>query len=292
VESLLQRRRYARNGRRLALRTPPAAFRWILGFALILTPAILRAENLKDLKPQGYVSDFAGVLSAEARTKLTALCAEVDQKAHAQIAVVTIHTLDGEALEQFSVDLAQKWGVGPKSDRGVLILLVVNDHRYRVEVGYGLEPTLTDGKVGGFGREMIPYLRRGDYNNAVLQLTGSIAAEIAQSSGVTLSQTARRPPRSQPNQGFDPGALVLIAIAFLFFGGLGLFSRLRGGRRGPGGWWWGGPWMGGGFGGFGGGGLGRGGWPGGGFGGGGGGGGGFGGFGGGSFGGGGASGSW
>ena len=266
-------------------------FCWAVGCALILTPVLLHAENLKDLKPQGYINDFAGVLSPEARTKLTALCAEVDQKAHAQIAVVTIHTLDGEALEQFSVDLAQKWGVGPKSDRGVLILLVVNDHRYRVEVGYGLEPTLTDGKVGGFGREMVPYLRRGDYNSALLQLTGSVAAEIAQASGVTLSQSPPRPARSQTNQGLDPGVLALIAIAFIFFGGLSLVSRLRGGRRGPGGWWWGGPWMGGGFGGFGGGSFGRGSWPGGGFGGGGGGGG-FGGFGGGSFGGGGASGSW
>ncbi len=238
------------------------------------------------------MNDFAGVLSPEARNKLTALCTEVDQKAHAQIAVVTIHTLDGEALEEFSVDLAQKWGVGPKTDRGVLILLVVDDHRYRVEVGYGLEPTLTDGKVGSFGREMVPYLRRGDYNGALLQLTGSIAAEIAQASGVTLSQSPPRPVRSQPNQGFDPSVLVLIAVAFIFFGALSLRSRLRGGGRGPGGWWWGGPWIGGGFGGFGGGGFGRGGWPGGGFGGSGGGGGGFGGFGGGSFGGGGASGSW
>jgi uncharacterized protein len=267
-------------------RPHPAAFRFCRALAcvLLLAPTLVRAETLKDLKPQGYVSDFAGVLSTGARAKLTALCAEVDQKAHAQIAVVTIHTLDGQALEEFSVDLAQKWGVGPKSDRGVLILLVVNDHHYRVEVGYGLEPILPDGKIGGFGREMIPALRRSDYDGALLQLTGSIATVIAQSSGVTLSQTPPRPARSQPNQGFSPGVLVVIAIAFILFGGLRLFSRLGGGRRGPGGWWLGGgPWIGGGFGGggFGG----RGGF-------GGGGGGGFGGFGGGSFGGGGASGSW
>jgi uncharacterized protein len=260
-----------------------------LGCALVFAASLVRGENLNNLKPQGYVSDFAGVLSPGARTRLTALCAEVDQKAHAQIAVVTIHTLDGESLEDFSVNLAQKWGVGPKTDRGVLILLVVNDHRYRVEVGYGLEPTLTDGRVGGFGREMVPALRRGDYSGALMQLTGSIAATIAQASGVTLSQAPPRPTRPQPNEGFDPGVLALIVIALIFFGGLHLFRRFGagGGPRGPGGWWWGGgPWIGGGFGGggFGGGGFGGGG--------GGGGGGGFGGFGGGSFGGGGASGSW
>jgi uncharacterized protein len=279
----------------LADRDRPAGVQvwWALGCALVFAASLVRGENLNNLKPQGYVSDFAGVLSPGARTRLTALCAEVDQKAHAQIAVVTIHTLDGESLEDFSVDLAQKWGVGPKTDRGVMILLVVNDHRYRVEVGYGLEPTLTDGRVGGFGREMVPALRRGDYGGALLQLTGDIASAIAQASGVTLTQspphqtvrTLHYETHSQPNGGFDLGVLVLIVIAVVFFGAVRLFSRFAGGgRRGP--WWWGGgPWIGGGFGGggFGGGGFG---------GGGGGGGGGFGGFGGGSFGGGGASGSW
>ena len=273
-----------------ALRKLPAASRfcWAVTAALILASTPIHAEKLGDLKPQGYVNDFASVLSSDGRTKLAALCAEVDQKVHSQIAVVTIHTLDGEALEEFSVDLAQKWGVGPKSDRGVLILLVVDDHLYRVEVGYGLEPILPDGKVGGFGRQMRPALRSGNYDGALLQLTGSIAATIAQASGVTVTQSPPGPAHSRPKHGFDPGILVLIAIAVIFFGGLRFFSGFGGGHRGPGGWWWGGPWIGGGFGG---GGFGRGGWPGGGFGGGGGGGG-FGGFGGGSFGGGGASGSW
>ena len=289
MDSLPQSQRQAQNDWALAGRSRSTAIfvSWAIGCTLIFA-ALVHAEDL-NLKPQGYVNDFAGVLSLEARTKLTALCTEVDQKAHAQIAVVTIRTLGGESLEDFSVQLAQKWGVGPKSDRGVMILFVVDDHRYRVEVGYGLEPTLTDGRVGGFGRDMIPALRRGDYSGASLQLAGSIAAAIAQSSGVTLTQSPPRPVRSEPEEGFDPGVLAAIVLALLFFGALRLFWRFGagGGRRGP---WWrgGGPWVGGGFGG--------GGWSGGGFGGGGfgggGGGGGFGGFGGGSFGGGGASGSW
>jgi uncharacterized protein len=115
------------------------------------------AEQVKDLKPQGYVNDFAGVLSASAKQKLTALCSEVDRKAQAQIAVVTVSSLGGQPIEQFSIDLATQWGIGPKQQaRGVLILLATNDHNYRVEVGYGLEPILPDGKVGGFGREMVP----------------------------------------------------------------------------------------------------------------------------------------
>jgi uncharacterized protein len=266
---------------------PQWPIRLLGALALILAGSLSRAEKLEDLKPQGYVNDFAGVLSPEARASLTALCGEVDQKTKAQIAVVTIHTLEGNPVEDFANRLYQRWGIGPKSDnRGVLILVAVDDHRYRVEVGYGLEPILPDGKVGGFGRDVLPALRRNNYDAALFQLTASIAAVIAEASGVTLSQAPSKPADSgEPNQLPIP-LFLLIALAFLFFGGLrffipwGLFGlgyRRRGGWWGSGGPRTGGPWIGGG-------------WSGGGFGGGGGGG--FGGFGGGISGGGGASGSW
>jgi len=255
---------------------------------LIFGAASAFAEQVKDLKPQGYVNDFAGVLEAPAKEKLAALCAEVDRKAGAQIAVVTISSLGGESVEQFSIDLATQWGIGPKQkDRGVLILLAPNDRKYRVEVGYGLEPILPDGKVGGFGREMVPLLQRNDYSGALTLLTERIASVIAADRGVTLDTAAGAPPPSPaPDSSFSLSNFVwlLIFIVFLFFPVLGFILRLLfGGLIGP--RRRGGPWMGGmGYGG--------GSWGGGGFGGGGGGGGGFGGFGGGSFGGGGASGSW
>src|ERR1700690_2953270 len=97
-------------------------------FLLVLCVPAARAEQIKNLKPQGYVNDFAGVLTAQAKDKLTALCAEVDQKAKAQIAIVTVSSLEGEPIEQFSIDLATAWGIGPKQKAtGVLILLAPND---------------------------------------------------------------------------------------------------------------------------------------------------------------------
>jgi uncharacterized protein len=246
------------------------------------------AEQVKDLKPQGYVNDFAGVLSAPAKEKLAALCAELDRKAGAQIAVVTVSSLGGEPIEQFSLALATQWGVGPKQQaRGVLILLAPNDRKYRVEVGYGLEAILPDGKVGGFGREMAPLLRQNDYGAAVTLLTERIAAAIAADRGVTLDTVSGAAlPSSEPSASPFHGPNIIglaIFVIFLFFPILGFILRLLfGGGIGPrrGGSWMGGSGYGGGS------------WGGGGFGGGGGGGGGFGGFGGGSFGGGGASGSW
>jgi uncharacterized protein len=257
---------------------------------LVLCVPTVKAEQVKNLKPQGYVNDFASVLSAQVKEKLTALCAEVDQKAKAQIAIVTVSSLEGVPVEQFSIDLATAWGIGPKQkDRGILILFAPNDRRDRVEVGYGLEAILPDGKVGGFEREAVPLLRQNDYSGAVLLITQRVSAVIAEDQKVALdSLSGVAPPVPESENSPSPlgnlGGLLIFAV-FLFFPLIGFLLRLFFGfggssrsRRG-GEMWMGGPWYGGGS--MGGGGS----W-------GGGGGGGFGGFGGGSFGGGGASGSW
>jgi uncharacterized protein len=261
----------------------------LLFLFLLCAPAV-RAEQVKNLKPQGYVNDFAGVLNAQAKDKLTALCAEVDQKANAQISVVTVSSLEGMPVEQFTHDLFTEWGVGPKhKDRGVLILIAPNDHKYWTEVGYGLEPILPDGKVGGFGREAVPFFRQNDFSGAMMLLTRQVAAVIAEDQKVTLDTLSGISP-SEPESDNSPAHFgnlveVLIFAVFLFFPFIGFLLRLFFGfggsarsRRG-GGMWMGGPWYGGGS--MGGGGS----W-------GGGGGGGFGGFGGGSSGGGGAGGGW
>ena len=276
------------------LRLSQPAIQWVFFFlALILLAPGASTEQVKNLKPQGYVNDFAGVLSAQAKEKLTALCTEVDQKTKAQIAVVTVSSLEGEPVEQFSIDLATAWGVGPKqSARGILILVAPNDRKYRIEVGYGLEPILPDGKVGAFGREAVSFLRQNDYNSAVLLITERIASVIAEDQKVSLSSLPAAPAPPPESRGSNSSGWSLATALFWFIIFLFLlppflrfiFALLFGasigssGRRG-GGMWMGGPWSGGGSG------VGGGAW-------GGGGGGGFGGFGGGSFGGGGASGGW
>ena len=121
------------------------------------------AEQVKDLpKPTDYVSDFAHVLSPQAVAQLDSICSQLDHsKANAQIAVVTVHNLDGDDAADFANELEDKWKIGRKgSDRGVLVLLAVDDHKYRIDVGYGLEGILTDGKVGDIGREMVPVSAR------------------------------------------------------------------------------------------------------------------------------------
>lgn len=270
----------------LAARPYRLALAAILAIGLFFAAHAATAQAPEQLKVQGYVSDFAGVLSPAARDELTALCTEVEQKAQAQIAVVIIKSLGGRDIAEYSVDLATRLGIGPKSsNRGLLILFAIDDHRDRIEVGYGLEPILPDGKVGGFEREVVPYLRANNYDAALLLMTHRVADVIAADRGITLTGSAPASPELEPSFRRIPPVAILLGIFFLFYAiraalsaGTGPQSRRRGGG------WWIGPVLGGGFGG--------GGFGGGGFGGGGGGGGGFGGFGGGSFGGGGASGSW
>jgi len=265
-----------------------SAILWIaLGWIVLGAAVLVAAEPIASLRPSNYVNDFAGVLDAATQARLNDLCFQVEQKAHAQIAVVTVKSLDGQDAVSYAVALYQKWGIGKKgSDRGVLILLATQDRKYWTTVGYGLEPILPDGKVGGFGREAVPLLRNGDYAGAVTLMTVRVASVIAQDAGVTLeNQPPLAATRHQPAP--SGGVWAAIAIFVLFFIVISILSAIfRGGRGGGGLGFLLGLLLG--SGGFGGG---RGGYGGGGFGGGGGGGG-FGGFGGGSTGGGGAGGSW
>src|ERR1700730_13724242 len=136
--------------------------RWLAVVLLIFAPSIfLTAESVSTLPaPTGYVNDFAGVLSQSTKANLENLCFQVDRQAHAQIAVVTIKTLDNdEPIDDFAVALEEKWKVGKKgTDLGLLMLVVMNPRKYRIEVGYGLEGILNEDEVGDIGRAMVPAL--------------------------------------------------------------------------------------------------------------------------------------
>jgi uncharacterized protein len=259
----------------------------MLLIALSVAALCARAEKIKDIHPTGYVTDLAGAIDPTTKASLEALCTEVEQKTGAQIAVVTVKSLEGESVEDYAVALYKQLGVGAKaSNRGVLLLIAPSERKYRVEVGYGLEPVINDARAGDVGRQMVPLLRSADYSAAVQFATWQLAKYIADDRGVTLSGRAPQRPaasRKEDSGGF-PGWLAILIVLFL------IFAASRGGRgsgRGGGSGWWIGPMIAGS--------MSRGGWGGGGFGGGSGGysgGGGFGGFGGGSSGGGGASGGW
>jgi len=171
-------------------RTHSALLRLLLAASICISGISALAERVEDLpKPTDYVSDFAHVLSPEAVARLDRICEQLDHSvANAQVAVVTIHTLDGADPAEFANALEDKWKMGKKgSDRGVLVFLAVNDHKRRIEVGYGLEGILNDAKLGDIGREMVPNLRANDFDGAITGAVGNVAQVIAADAKVTLT---------------------------------------------------------------------------------------------------------
>jgi uncharacterized protein len=253
-------------------------------FAAGQTAQAERVENLP--QPTDYVSDFAHVLSPGAIAHLDSLCSQLDHsKTNAQVAVVTIHTLDGVDPAEFTSALEDKWKMGKKGlGRDILVFLAVDDHKRRIDVGYDLEGILPDGKVGDIGREMVPDLRANDFDGAVNLAVGEVAQVIAADANVTLSEDEEAAPVQRRGSTHISSGTVKLIFYLLFFGVFGFVRLLSHIGILPRSWshrgFFGGGYYGGG-GGFGGGG-------------GAGGGGGFGGFGGsgGGFGGGGAGGSW
>ncbi len=290
--------RFARNSgtvilaglKRLKMNKKISALKFCLAFALLCALGIARAEDINKIQPTGYVMDLAGVIQPATKAQLEAMCLELQQKTGAQLAIVTVKSLDGNEIQPYANSLYKHLGVGAKKeDTGALLVVAPNDRKYWTEVGYGLEPVINDARAGDAGRLMVPFFRAGDYNGGIAAAAWQLAKYVADDKGVTLTG---QPQIRQVHQNNDGGGnlwvwLILAAIVFMILASRGGGSSV-GPRGGGGSGWWIGPVIGamgsGRGGGWGSSGGGSGGW--------GGGGGGFGGFGGGSSGGGGAGGSW
>lgn len=148
-------------------------------------------------RPEGYVSDFAQVIDPASKSQLEAFAGMVERSTGAQMAFVTIPSLEGEPIEDVANTIFRAWGVGQKGkNEGIMLLLSIGDRRSRLEVGYGLEPILPDGLSGDILRAMRPALRQGDYGDAMMAAAATMGDAIAEAKHVTL--TARPPQRVRP----------------------------------------------------------------------------------------------
>lgn len=259
------------------------ASRAMLGLVLLTLLFVAPARAL-DIPPAPtqWVTDKAGLLDASQQAALNDKLRAFEQKSGAQFIIYTLPSLEGEAVEDFTIRCAEAWRVGQKKyDNGLIVFVFVKEKKIRVEVGYGLEGTVTDAVSSRVIREnMAPYFQKGDWYGG---LNAGADALIARISGGEAPVPPMKPEgsgggASSGGGGFDPIFLLVIILIFFFF----IAPMLR--RGGCGGCFWPMFFLGGGGGRtFGGGGFGGGGW--------GGGGGGFSG-GGGGFGGGGATGGW
>ena len=255
---------------------------WPVARAALVLAAALLASTLAALEvppgPTRYLTDNAGVVPPDRAAEIEARLAGIEQRTGHQVIAVTFESLDGEALEDFTMRAAESWKVGRKSlDDGVIFFAFIRDRRLRLEVGYGLEEKVTDALASRLLAATVkPAFREGDYGGGILALASALESVFR----------GDPPPASREQRGGGGEAALVIGLIVVLLV-LQLLARRGqpGSPMGRGGWsdrsrGRGGPW-----GGFGGGSWGGGSLGGGSFGGG------FSG-GGGSFGGGGASGSW
>lgn len=172
--------------------------RTVFALCLVAFVSSTAATAQLDLpRPKGWVSDFAKVIDADTQRRLNALCSEVDEKTHAQIAIVTVDSLGGVPARDYALKPFNMWGVGHKEDnRGMLILLAMNDRMSYISVGKGFETLFPNDRAAKIVAGMTPYLRQRKYSEAVLHSASEIASIIARERGValtTLSSSATTP---------------------------------------------------------------------------------------------------
>jgi uncharacterized protein len=240
-------------------------FAALVAFLVLLTPA-WAAPTFPALS--GRVVDDAHILSDATKSDLDQKLAGLEQKTSRQLVIVTLASLQGYEISDYGYQLGRAWGIGQaKLNNGILLIVAPTEHKVRIEVGYGLEPIMTDAFSSVIIQtQILPKFRSGDFNGGV---EAGADALIQQLSLDTSEAEKRAAAAVQPHQGQDQGSplIALIVIIFIFialsrvFGGWWLLPFLlggggRGGGFGGGGWsgGGGGGWSGGGGGSFGGGG--------------------------------------
>jgi len=217
------------------------------------------AQDVSYPAANGYVVDQSGIIDGAAQSRMAGWILELKQKTSAEVAVVTVDTTGPLSIEEYAVNLFQRFGIGQKGkDSGVLLLVAYKDRHMRIEVGYGLEGAITDAYSSRIiNTIMTPEFKDGNFSDGIEKGTAAIVSLIAKEYNVTLTGVPE--PVYQDQQAGPVWILLLIICIFISFffshaGGVvpilltpGLYNRSSGGGG------FGGGGFGGGFGGFGGG---------------------------------------
>jgi len=193
---------------------------------IILPDSIFLAADIPYLT--GRVTDNAGILSETTHQSLTQILKEHEDRTSNQIAILTVPTINGESIEEYAVEVFEAWKLGQKDkDNGILIVVVPNDRRMRIEVGYGLEATLTDAMAGRIIQfAMTPKFKNGDYDGGI---TDGVRAVIDVLEGDELPELQNKTEETEQSSGLDFGTSDLsitdrILLGAFIFGIIGLFT--------------------------------------------------------------------
>lgn len=232
--------------------------RFLRGIVMLITSILLfggigKAAEITIPAPVGdiYVQDFANVLTVEERAQLISMGRALENQTSAQVAVLTVDTTKGVPMEEFANEAFRKYGIGTRQENnGVMLVLALHDRQVRIEVGYGLEGRIPDGKAGRIlDQYAIPYLQNQQPNTAIIETYKVLANEVLSEYGQAGLQSPNN-AQAQPvaNAGGGGGipswlfiiiVIVVLILDFKYFGGflthILLSILMRGGGRGGGG---------------------------------------------------------
>ncbi len=194
----------------------------ILGLAVFFGSGVF-ASHVPD--PQGFVNDFAGMLSSKFRIQLEQSLQNFEKETQAEIAVVTILSLQQDSIEDFAARLFEEWKIGKaQQDNGVLLLVTKEEQEVRIEVGYGLEPFITDGRAGSIIRQDIaPLFKQGNYEEGVQKAVASLQGHILESN----PESAQEKVRGKVSGLLGLGNSIFFLIAFSVIYLLDFLSRSK-----------------------------------------------------------------
>jgi uncharacterized protein len=177
----------------------------------------------------GRVVDNAHVLSAQTQADLTAKLADLEAKTGRQLVVVTLPDLQGYDIEDYGYQLGRAWGIGQKGqNNGVLFIVAPTAHKVRIEVGYGLEPILTDALSSVIlQQQVLPKFRAGDVQGGVVAGTDALIGQLSLDQQTAQARAAQAAQAQQQDGGNPFGAIIVIVILFIVLSGL--FRRHWGG---------------------------------------------------------------
>jgi uncharacterized protein len=201
------------------------------GFFFFLVLAIYSLALALEVPPlRGRVNDYAKLLPQERARALEAQLEKFEQETGHQIAVLTIPSLDGDSLEDFSIRVAESWKIGEKGfDNGAILLIARDDRRLRIEVGYGLEGVMPDAIASRIIREVItPRFRSGDYAGGI---EAGVDAILKITKGETLPERTRPAPGPTTSEGASLITILMITAMLALFIGM-TRRRLLGGAVG------------------------------------------------------------
>jgi uncharacterized protein len=199
----------------------------IAGWFLVLQVTVLAAFP----RPDGYVNDFAAVLTDDDEAYLENYLRTLEAETSAEVAIVTVTSMEGMTIEEYANRLFAAWGIGKEQvDNGVLLLVAPNDRGVRIEVGYGVEAILPDGLAGEIIRtDMVPEFKAGNLRRGIGRGIDRIARILRRDpAAVSL-------PASGPQSEAD-GSPTVLSVPFFgifmvlsgFVAGLGVRTRTFG----------------------------------------------------------------